>query len=408
MISAEKALQIVLAHTRTLEPDEVPILNSLDMVLAEDIVAVEDYPPFDKSTIDGFALRSADIAGSDRVNPTTLILDGDIKVGDQWERRLVPRHAVRVAAGALLPEGVDTVITGDYAVRESSKKVKIYKSQKLGEHVIIRGDDIEKGSVIFPKGRIVNATDIGLLAATGAGPVTCHRKPRVSFFASGNDLISPLAPAEAGKIRASAYYTLQVQLQRYGADPIDLGILKLDPEEIKDRIEKGQCCDMMIVTAGASGDDFDYLKTILQKYGLDLKFWRVAIRPGKPFVFGMLGNVLVFGLSNNILSSMVVLEHFVRPSIMKMQGKGGNRRMEVKARLEKDIRAGNGFTQYIRAEIRLTDDGFVATPLGTRTSYLAEAFLTANGFITLPPHVPGFGAGDMVKVQIISDHFGLN
>lgn len=408
MISAEKALQIVLDHTRTLEPDEVPILNSLDMVLAEDILAAEDYPPFDKATIDGFALKSADIAGSDRANPTTLILDGDIKVGDRWEKPLAAGHAVRVAAGAPLPEGADTAISGDYAVRESSRKVKIYKSQKPGEHIVIRGDDIEKGSVIFPKGRVINAADIGLLAATGAGPVSCHRKPKVSFFASGNDLISPQAPAEAGKIRASAYYTLQVQLQRYGADPIDLGILQLDPEEIKDRIEKGQCCDMIVVTAGASGGDFDYLKTILQKHGLDLIFWRVAIRPGKPFVFGILNNVPVFGLSNNVFSSLVVLEHFIKPSIMKMQGKGEDRRMEVKARLKKEIRGGNGFTQYVRAEVRLTDDGFIATPLGTRTSYLAEAFLTANGFITLPPHVPGFGAGDLVKVQIISDHLGLN
>ncbi|MEE9553512.1 MAG: gephyrin-like molybdotransferase Glp [candidate division Zixibacteria bacterium] len=408
MISAEKALQIVLDHTRTLEPSEVPLLSSIDMVLADDIIAAEDYPPFDKSTIDGFAIRSAEIARSDRAKPTTLILDGDIKVGDCWDKPLVSGHAVKVAAGAPLPEGADAVVSGDYAVRESSKKVKIYKSEKPGEHIIIRGDDVEKSSVILPKGRIVNAADIGLLAATGAGPIPCYRKPRICFFASGNDLISPLAPAEAGKIRASAYYTLQIQLQRYGADPVDLGILQLDPDEIKTNIEKGQCCDMMIITSGASGGDFDYLKAILQKYGLDLKFWRVAIRPGKPFVFGMFDSMPVFGLSDNLLSSMVVLEHFVRPSIMKMQGKSEDRRMEVKARLEKDIRGGNGITCFVRAEVRLTDDGFVATPLGMRTSYLAKAFLTANGFITLPPHIPGFGAGEMVKVQIIGDNIAMN
>ncbi len=386
MISADKALRIVLDHTRTLEADTVPVPLSFDMVLAQDIVAADDYPPFDKATIDGFALRSADIAASDRVKPSTLILDGEVRVGDTWETPLLPGHAVKVASGALLPDGADTVISGDYAVRESSKKVKIYKNEKPGEHIVIKGDDIEAGSLVFPKGRILNAADIGLLSGLGFHNISCYRKPRVAFFASGNDLIAPESPHCQGKFHPSAFYALHAQLLKYGAHALDLGIFKLDPELVKTRIDEARKGDMMVVTSGGSSGDFDYLKTILQKYGMDLKFWRVAIRPGKPFVFGMFDGIPVFGISDNLLSSMVVLEYFIRPSIMKMQGKAEDRRMEVKARLDKDIKGSDGITQFIRAEVRLT----------------------ANGFITLPPHIPGVAAGELVNVQIISDYFGSN
>lgn len=408
MISAEKALQIILDNTCILESKTVPILDSLDMVLADDIVAGEDYPPFDKAVIEGFAARSSDIAGSDRGSPTTLILDGDIKVGEQWDQVVKPGHAIKIAAGALLPEGADTVVPVDFAVRESAKKVLIYKSEKPGEHIDIKGDDIENGSMVFSRGRVITAPDIGLMAAIGVNRVVCHRKPRVAFFASGNELISPDSPLRAGKVRAGASYTLQIQLSRYGAEPVNLGILEMNPDQIKQCIEKAPVCDMMIVTSGSSGADFDYLKTILQKYGLDLKFWRVAIRPGKPFVFGAFNSMPVFGFSDNIAASMVILEQFVRPSLMKMQGRCEVRRTEVVARLERDIKGGNGMTHFIGAEVRVTDDGFVAIPQNHRSGLSVKAFYVANGFIVLPPEVLGVSAGENVRVQIIADPTSLN
>jgi molybdopterin molybdotransferase len=408
MISAEKALQIVLENTRTLEPMRVPVLDAIDMVLAEDLIAAEDYPPFDKCAIEGYAVKSADIACSDRGKPTTLVLDGEIKVGESWDKPLESGHAVKVAAGALLPEGADTVVSSDFAARESTKKVMIYKSQKPGDHLVIRADDIEAGATALPRGRTISAADIGFLGTIGINEVMCYRRPKVSFFASGNDLMSSSDPMPPGKIRPTASHAIQVQLARYGAEPVNLGILEIDAERIKECMEKSLQCDMMIVTAGSSLNDFDYLKTILQKYGLDLKFWRVAIRPGKPFVFGMFDGIPVFGFSNNILPSMVVLEQFVRPSIMKMRGRCEVRRTEVIARLESDIKGGNGMTHFVRAEVRLDDHEFVAVPINSKNTPSVKAFYTANGFIVLPPEMPSLCAGDKVKVQIISDPASLN
>jgi molybdopterin molybdotransferase len=408
MITVEKALQIVLDHTRILEPENVPILQAIGMVLAEDIVSSEDIPPYDMATIEGFALRSANIANSNRSKPATLKLDGEVKAGDRWDHVIQSGHALKVAAGAPLPEGVDSVISTDHAVRESAKKVRIYSSQKPGEHIFVRGTDIESGSTVLPQGKILGAPDIGVLGAIGRNEVFCYRKPRVSFFASGNDLISPDSPPQLGKLRAGNTFTLHVRLSEYGAEPINLGIFGINPDDVKGRVNTALESDMLIATAGSSFSDFDTMKTILQKVGMDLKFWRVAIRPGKPLIFGTFNDVPIFGFSSNILSSMVVLEQFIRPAIMKMQGRRELRRTEVVARLQKDLNGGGGVTHFVRAEVRVTDDGFMAIPAGSRNSPSIKAFSSANGFIVMPPEVEHISAGEMVKVQIISDPSDLN
>lgn len=408
MITVEKALQIVLDHARILEPTKIPILKAIGMVLAEDIVSSEDIPPYDMATIEGFALRSVDIVNSDRSRPTTLILDGEVKAGDRWDHVIQSGHALKVMAGGPLPEGVDSVISSDHAVRESAKKVRIYSSQKPGEHIFIKGADIEAGSIVLPQGKVLSAADIGVLGAIGRSEVLCYRKPRVSFFASGNDLISPDSPQQLGKLRAGNTCTLELQLSEYGAEPINLGIFEVNPDDLAGRVNMAMQGDMLIATAGSSFSDFDAMKSILQRVGMDLKFWRVAIRPGKPLIFGTFDGMPVFGLSSNILSSMVVLEQFIRPAIMKMQGRRELRRAEVVARLGKDLNGGGGITHFVRAEVRVTDDGFMAIPAGSRNSPSIRAFSTANGFIVMPPEVEHIRAGEMVRVQIVSDPSDLN
>jgi molybdopterin molybdotransferase len=208
MITAEKALQIVLDHTHLLEPVEVPILESVGMVLAEEIVSTEDIPAFDIATIEGYALRSADISGADRGKPVFINLDGEINVGDCWEEVVRAGHALKVAAGCALPEGVDTVISSENVVRETSRKVRIYKAQKPGDHIFARGADVEAGSLIFQPGRVLGAADIGVLPTVGRCKILCFRQPKVSFFCSGNDLVQPDEPLQSGKFRAGTPFTI--------------------------------------------------------------------------------------------------------------------------------------------------------------------------------------------------------
>jgi molybdopterin molybdotransferase len=373
------------------------------MVLAEDIISQDDIPPFDMAIIDGFALRSEDIVRSSQSSPTTLKLDGEVKVGCSWKDILQAGHSIKIVSGAPLPEGTDTIVSLEDAVRDNASRLKIYKYEKPGENIFVKGGDITVGTPVLMKGKTLTGADIGVLAAIGKNTVLCHRKPKVSFFASGNDLVAHDQPLQDGKVRAGNHVILQCQLTDYGAEPINLGIFGTDCDEVKSNIEKAMESDMFITSAGASMDDFDFIKGTLQKFGLDIKFWKVAIRPGKPMIFGTFKNKPVFGLPGNCLSSIVILEEFIRPAVMKMQGKKEIRRMEVVAKLDKDVKGGGGVTHFVRAEVRITENGFLAIPAGSRTSPSVMPFCAANGFIVVPQEINYFNSGDNVKVQIISE-----
>ncbi len=403
MISVEKALQIVLENTPVLDTARIPILAAQHMALAEDIISNDDIPSFDMAMVDGYAVRNDDVNKASQSNPVTLKLDGEVKVGCPWKEIMQMGHALRIASGAPLPEGADTIVLSENTVRETATKVKIYKGEKPGENIYIKGSDINAGDPVLAKGRVLNGADIGVLAAIGNQDVLCYRKPRVSFFASGNDLIPPDQPLQDGKIRAGNTAILETQLTEYGAVPVNLGIVSTNSDEVKASIEKAVCSDMFISCVGSSMEDFDFVKGILQRVGMDLKFWRVAIRPGKPLIFGTYNSIPVFGLPGNCLSSMVILEEFIRPAILKMQGRRDIRRMEVVARLEKDVKGGGGMTHFVRAEVKVTDDGFLVVPSGSRTTQSVMPFYSANAFIVIPQDINFLNAGDLARVQLISD-----
>jgi molybdopterin molybdotransferase len=403
MISVEKALQIVLDNTPILDTVVVPLLDARYMALAEDIISPDDIPPFDMAMIDGFAVKSEDTTRAFQTAPIAMKLDGEIKVGCPWKDMLQSGHALKIASGCPLPEGANTIIPAENAVRETAGKVKIYKGERPGENIFIKGSDIAAGTPVLNKGKVLTGADIGVLAAIGKQEVLCFRRPRVSFFASGNDLIPCDQPLSDGKIRAGNTFILQSQLDEYGAEPVNLGITGADSDEVKAIIEKAACSDMFITSVGSSLEDFDFLKGVLQRAGMDMKFWRVAIRPGKPLIFGTYNGKPVFGLPGNCLSSIVIMEEFVRPAILKMQGKRDLRRVEVLARLEKDVKGGGGMTHFIRAEVRVVDDGFLAVPIGSRTTPSVMPFATANGFIVIPQDISYLAAGELARVQIISD-----
>ncbi len=408
MISFEKAQQIVLDNTEILESVKMPIVESLGMVLAEDIISQEDIPCADIARIGGFAIRSADAVSSDQRSPVALILDGSVRAGCCWKKIVQSGHAVMLEAGAPLPEGADTIISNDFAVRENSKSVKIYRREKPGEHIFMRGEEIEEGELIFSKNRILTSSDIGILATLGLTEVPCYRKPKVSFFTCGDDLVMPHQPIDAGKIRSANMFAIEAHLKEYHAAPDNMSIVGLDPEEIRKYVEKAGNSDMLIVSTGSSPAVFDKIKMVLQKNGMDLKFWRVAIRPGKPLIFGTYNGIPVFGLSENHLSTTIVMEEFVRPAIMKMLGRREIRRTEVVARLDREIKGGGGKTHFVGAEIKLTDDGFLAIPENHRPRKNVRAFICANGIIVIPPEINYIEAGEMVKIQVIGDPTDLN
>lgn len=408
MISFEMAQQIILEKIEALEPLSIPVVDSQGMVLAEDMIAKDDIPCTDTAKINGFAIRSADVINSSQRTPASLVIDGDIKAGECWKEIVESGHAVMVEAGAPLPDGADTIISNDFAVRENSKKVRIYKKEKPGEHISMRGANIEVGETVFKKGRVLSPADIGMLATMGIVKVPCYRKPKVSFFACGNDLIPPDQPVDVGKIRSANIYAIEAHLREFGAIPDNMGIICLDSDQIMEQVERASGSDMLIVSTGSSPQVFDRVKMMLQKMGMDLKFWRVAIRPGKPLIYGVYKDVPVFGISENQISTNIVMEEFVRPAIMKMRGRRELRRTEVVARLDREIKGGGGKTHFVGAEIKLTDDGFLAIPENNKPSSNHRSFISVNGIIIIPPEINHIDAGETVRIQVIGDPTDLN
>jgi molybdopterin molybdotransferase len=401
MISIDRAIQIVLENTPVLDTVKVPIIQSRNMCLAEDIIASSDIPPYDMATSDGFAVRSEDIIKAISTSPVVLKFAGEVKVGSLWPEQLQPGYTAKISSGAPLPAGANTIVQSEHAVRENAQRVKIYQYEKPGENIFYKGNDIQAGMVVFPKGKNLAGADIGILGSLGRKEVICTRKPRVSFFASGNDLIRPELPVQDGKMHNGNLYFLECKLSDYGAEPINLGIIGADCSEVKEHIIKAISADMFITCAGSSLEDFDFVKGMLQKAGMDLKFWRVAIKPGKPLIFGTFNKIPVFGLPGNCLSAMVILEELVRPAVFKMQGRKEFRHTEVMARLEKEVKGGGNITHYIRAEVRLLDDGFVVSPTGSRNSPSVMALTSVNGFIIIPQDINQYCAGEMARVMVL-------
>jgi len=402
VITVEKAVQIVLDSIGVLEPVTVPILGAMGRVLGEDIVSAENIPAFDHAAISGYALRSEDIAKAGPNNPIQLTLDGEVMPGQRWPEIIKPLHAVKIIAGAQIPEKADCVIQEDSVVRQSSKKALVYKPAPEGDHIRYKGEDISTGSLTLPKGKKLNAHDIGIMSAIGITEVKCFRNPKVSFLTSGKGLAENGGELPEGWIRPSNRYTLHSQLSEYGAEPVDLGLAINDRQTIQTKIIEGLEHDMFISTTGPSLDDFAFVKKMLEQLGMDIKFWRVAIKPAKPFIFGTCGNVPIFGLSGHPFTFFIIMEQFIRPALMKMMGSTIIKRTEVKATLTRDVRADNGATCFMRGTVIVTESGFEVTPELKRTNSI-KAFSTVNGLIVLPANSGYVAAGEKVIVQILTD-----
>ena len=402
MISVEKAVQIILDSIEVLGPEKAPLLSAWGRVLAEDIISKDDLPSFNYASTTGYALKASDIAKASSSNPISIHLDGDIKPGQQWLEPLKPKHTVRINMGAPLPEDADSILPEEHVVRHSSKKVVIYKAARVGYNIRIKGEDIPKGSLVLPRGKKLSATDIGTISAIGLTEVNCYRVPRASFLTSGNGLAEDNGSLSVGLTRSSNRYILYSQLAEYGVEPIDLGITNHDKKEFLGKISEGLKYDLFICSVGHSFDDFAYAKRMLEQAGMDIKFWRVAIKPATPIIFGICNNKPAFCISGQPFSFYLVLEQFIRSALMKMMGNTIIKRTEVQATITKDLRVDNGMTTFIRGIVYLTENGFTVTPEFRKSSSI-KAFTTTNGLIVVPANSGYIKSGSRVTVQVTAE-----
>ena len=408
LISVEEALERILAVIGPLEAETVPLLDGLQRVLAEDIVAESSVPPFDNSAMDGYAVHAADTAAA----PATLTVAGELAAGDApGDVQVLPGTAIRIMTGAPVPAGADAVVrfeqTSEADVNrpkhseDRRESIVVLAAVRPGDNVRRAGEDIAHGSVVLRSGVLIRPQEIGVLAALGRGRVRVHRQPRVAILSTGNELVGVDEPVSPGKIRNVNESTTAALVRRYGGLPLCLGIAHDRIEDVRAKVKEGlaQHPDLFLTSAGVSVGDFDVVKDVLASEG-HIDFWAVAMKPGKPMAFGRIRSVPLIGLPGNPVAAMVSFEQFVRPALLKMGGRRTWRKPTVSAVVQHDLE-NSGRRNYVRAVVERCGPTYRARAVAEQGSGVLMSMVQANGLMVVPEGVMHLRAGEYVEVQML-------
>jgi len=401
MISFEEAQKTVLESVSPLESVEKPIMDTLTLVAAEDVTATEQIPPFDNSAMDGYAVRAEDTAGASEKSPVELKVVMDLPAGRHTERSVGKGEAIRIMTGAPVPPGADAVVQVELTEAASDGRVRILKEHEKRKNIRLAGEDIAVGRSVIRAGDEITPAKIGMLASVGRAKINVIRRPVVAVLATGDELLDADEPLAPGKIRSSNSYTITSQIRQCGADAKNLGIARDTIDDLRSRLKNGLSADMIVTSGGVSVGDYDYVKDALEELGVEFKFTKVAIKPGKPTVFGMLRDKPVFGLPGNPVSSMVIFEELVRPALLKMMGRRRLLRPEVEAILEEDIKKKPERAHLIRAVARQKGSEYYVSTTGPQGSGILVSMDLANAIIVFPRGVKQMKKGERVRVQLI-------
>jgi molybdopterin molybdotransferase len=404
MITVEGVLEKILSHIQPLGFEKVPILEALGRVIAEDIYAKRDIPPLDNSGMDGYAVKWEDIQNASSNHSVLLGVVEDLPAGYISKRILKRGEAIRIMTGAPIPKGADTVIAVE-DTKQEDKFVSISKVVTPGRHIRKAGEDVKKGERVICVGDLIRPAEIGMLASLGRSFVSVYQRPLVAILCTGDELVDVDESLDEVKIVSSNSYTLAAQVKDCGAIPIQLGIARDRKEEIKEKLLQGFRADVLISSAGISVGDYDFVKDALNDLGMEMVFWKVAMKPGKPLAFGRIGGKPVFGLPGNPVSSMVSFEQFVRPSILKMMGYRQLFRPVVEVILKEDIRKQPGARHFVRGHVLFEKDHYFVTATGAQGSGILKSMVQANGLIIIPEDRELVRAGEKVKLQLLDRNF---
>jgi molybdopterin molybdotransferase len=375
-------------------------------VVGEDIDARRNIPPLDNSGMDGYAVRTADIEKASRDHSVRLKVIEDLPAGFLSQKTLKEGQAIRIMTGAPIPMGADTVVPVE-ETRKDGSSVSIFKAFPLGENIRRAGEDVKQGDRVISRGDILRSSEIGMVASIGRSSLSVYQRPMVSILCTGEELVDVDEPLEGVKIVSSNSYTLAAQVRECGAIPVQLGIARDQKEEVKEKLRQGLRADVLISSAGISVGDYDFVKEALKDLGMEMVFWRVAMKPGKPMAFGVIREKPVFGLPGNPVSSMVSFEQFVRPALLKMMGHRQIFRPCIEAMLNEDLAIEPGKRHYIRAVVSRKEDHYVVMTTGAQGSGILNSMVRANGLIVIPEDRKGVQAGEKVKVQLLGSEFGV-
>ena len=399
MIPLDEARAYVLSKCAPLTTATVPIDDARGLLIAQDIAAVGPIPPFDNTAMDGFAIRSADLADA----PVTLEMIGTVAAGAAPDMTVEPGQAVRIMTGAPIPPGADAVIMVELTnMADDLSTVEVQEAVPVGNHIRPTGDDVAAGDVVFTAGTELSPAHLGVCASIGVYEVMAYRRPRIGVISTGDELVDEPRPLEMGQIHDSNRHTLLALVNAMGADGVDLGLIVDDEDQIRSAMSAAaEQCDAVITSGGVSMGDFDYVKKVLTEIG-DMRWMQVAIKPAKPLAFGTVGDTPIFGLPGNPVSSMVSFELFARPGIRAMMGHQDPVIPPVRGVAGADLhRRPDGKTHFARVHADMQPDGrYSASFSGGQGSHQLSAMAAANALAVVPDG-DGVSAGGEVDLILL-------
>jgi molybdopterin molybdotransferase len=390
LISVAEALERVLAHAEPLPVEEIPLEEANGCVLAYDLKALRTQPPADVSAMDGYAVRAADVASA----PVRLKVIGEIAAGRPFSAKVGAGQAARIFTGGFMPEGTDTVVIQEVTARDGDQ-VEIQKPSAKGRNVRPKGLDFRSGEVLLKKGHRLTARDLALVAGMNHPMVPAYRRPTVAMFGTGDELVPPGREPGPGQIVYSNGYSLAALIRGEGAEVEDLGVVHDTLEATLTAIDDARelPADILVTTGGASVGDYDLVQKAFAKEGMDLSFWKVAMRPGRPLMYGRLGEMHVLGLPGNPVSSYVCAFLFLVPLIRRMSGRSDLVTPTEPAVLGCDLPENDERADYLRATLTGGADGLVATPFPVQDSSMMAPLAKAGCLVIREPHAPAAKAG---------------
>jgi molybdopterin molybdotransferase len=398
MISVEQARDHVRDGMSLISSETISIADGLGRVLGEDVASRVTQPPKDVSSMDGYAVRAADVV----TVPTTLTRIGESQAGKGFEGTMGAGQTVRTFTGAPIPDGADAIVIQE-VTEVDGDQILIKESSGAGRFIRRAGLDFSNGDVLLKSGTVLSARDIGLLAAMNVPWIKVRRRPRVGIIATGDEVVMPGDPLGPDQIISSNTLALSGYITALGGDPVNLGIAGDTVESLRDVLSAARGMDLIMTIGGASVGDYDLVQQVMGEEGLKLDFYRIAMRPGKPMIFGHLNGIPVLGLPGNPVSAGAISVVFLSLAMDIMLGLESDDETMETAVLGCDLGENDKRQDYLRAALCKTKDGALsATPFGPQDSSMMELFARADCLVVRPPFAPAATVGDRVEIIRLS------
>jgi molybdopterin molybdotransferase len=400
MIPVDRALEIVLAHTRPLPPEDVLLEHAVGRVLAEDVAADGDLPPFDRAMMDGYAVRAEDTDPA----PARLMVAGQLRAGQFPDRPLQPGQAVQIMTGAPVPPGATAVQQVEKTrPLDGGRAVEVLEAVASGAHIAPAGSEVTRGQTVLRQGATIDPAAVAVLAAVGRGRVRVGRRPRVSIVVTGDELVDVWQAPSRGRIRDSNGPAVLAQARWAGADARLTGPVPDHSDRIAEAVREGLQADVLVLSGGVSEGAFDLVEEVLARFDVGLHFTKVAIKPGAPLVFGRRGDTLVFGLPGNPVSAQVTFDLFVRAALLRLQGARVVSRPTAEAELLAPLKNRSGRRAHVPARVRWEEGRLVARPVTSQGSADVVAHAQANALAVLEAARTSAAAGESVPVVLLGN-----